>query len=98
MSPRHRGRQAVFIGTPPDDWGPVSLWSVPPSMTDLICYEKNLAMIVALGFARAHNKKQLQNSKGNRRWAIVSRHLKAKHACEHPDAIAKRRAGKGVAS
>ncbi len=95
MSPRHRGRQAVFIGTPPDDWNPSSLWSVPPSLIDLTCFERNLAMPTALGFARAHNKKQLQNGKGHRRWAIVSRHLKAKCPCEHPDAVAKRTARKG---
>ncbi len=95
MSPRHKGRQAVYLGVVPIDWKPCSLWSVPPSLSDVELYEKNLSMRDALGYARAHNKRELQNNRGNRRWAVVSRHLRARCACEHPDAIDKRRAGGG---
>ncbi len=95
MSPRYRGRQAVFIGTPPDDWSPTSFWSVPPSLVDLVCYERNVSMLSALGFARTHNKRELQIDKAHRKWAIVSRHLRARRPGEHPDSVAKRRAAKG---
>ena len=88
MSPRRHGRQAIFIGTPPDDWKPSSPWSVPPSLSNVTCYEKNLPMPAALGFCRAHNKKYLQTNQPGRPWAIVSRHLQARRPGEHPDATA----------
>ena len=98
MFPHYRGKQAVFVGVPPNDWAASSFWAVPPSLSDLVCYERNLSMQTALGFCRTFNKRELQNGKGKRKWAIVSRHLKAKRPGEHPDAIAKRRAAEGGTS
>lgn len=91
MSPKYRGRQAIFIGTPPFDWNPSSLWNVPPSLANVVCYERNLPVSSALGFARTFNKCELQKPKGMRRWAIVSRHLKANHTGEHPAARERRK-------
>ncbi len=96
MSSR-KGRQAVYLGIVPADWKPCSFWSVPPSFTGVELYEKNLPMWQALGYARTFNKSQIQNRLPGRKWAIVSRHLRARRYGEHPDAVAKRM-GKGVAS
>ena len=91
MSPRFKGRQAIYIGTPPVDWSPTSLWSVPPSLDSVVCYQKNLPMSQALAYARTFNKTEKEKPKGARRWAIVSRHLRASRPGEHPEAKALRR-------
>ncbi len=91
MSPRYKGRQAIFIGTPPADWGPSSFWSVPPRLDYVECFQKNLHMWEALGFVRRFNEAERNMPKGARKWAIVSRHLKARRTGEHPQARERRR-------
>ncbi len=97
MSPRHRGRQAIYLVVVPADFRPCSFWTVPDSFTDAVIVAKNLHMWEALGYARSHNRRAVQNRVPGRKWAIVARHIKSRRTGEHPDAVAKRRAGKGVA-
>jgi len=89
MAPRYRGRQAVYLVTVPGDWKPSSPWSVPPSFASGELYAGNLPMYQAQGFARTFNKRQIQARMPDGKWAIVSRHLKARRHGLHPLAVAE---------
>ena len=80
MSKRHiKGGTAIYIATVPASFRPQRLWDVTPEILTARLHSKNLAMSVALGFARAHNLAQVQALEHGRRpiesWAIVVRHL-----------------------
>ena len=81
----------MFIVTVPADWKPQRPWDVPPRFESGELHTKNLPMYQASGFCRVFNKRQLQENMPQRKWAIVSKHLKARNAGEHPDARAKRK-------
>ena len=80
MSKRHiKGGTAIYIATVPASFRPQRLWDVTPEILSARLHSKNLAMSVALGFARAHNLAQVQALEHGRpieTWAIVMRHLK----------------------
>jgi len=76
-----RGRKAVYIVTTGPDFTPQRPWDVPPSFCSGVLYVKNLDLREALGFARSFNKRaveQREAGRWDRRWAILSRHLKAR--------------------
>jgi len=81
---RSRGRQAVYIGILPTGFKPQRPWDIPPSLSELTLFEKNLPMCQAQGYCRVFNKRSMLER--SRRWAIVSKHLKANRHGEHPDA------------
>lgn len=79
MVHRLKGRQAVYLVDVPADWKPQRLWDVPPSFSRGELYAKNLKPKEALGFARTHNKNEvqaIQAGRGTGKWAIVSKHLR----------------------
>ncbi|MCX7429021.1 MAG: hypothetical protein NTW96_25765 [Planctomycetia bacterium] len=93
MAPSNTGRQAVYIGTLPETFKPQRVWDVPPSLTSVELYAKNLSMEQAAGFARTFNKAQMELPPPGRRWALVVKHLKTRGHGEHPDAIRARKGG-----
>jgi len=75
-----KGGTAVFICTVPPTFKPQRCWDIPDEILTAYLHAKNLAMPVALGFARVHNMTQVQALVQVQRpietWAVVSRHLK----------------------
>ena len=89
MAPKH-GRQVVMIGVLPEDWKPQRPWDIPPKLTALEVFVKNVSPTHAAGFTRAFNKRQLDNGLPERKWALYVRHTKYRRCGEHPDATRKR--------
>lgn len=81
MAFRSKGRQAVYLVSPPPDWKPQRLWDFPPVFSDGQLVARNLTPQTAAGYARTHNKGVLERFQREKiaidRWAIVGRHLKA---------------------
>jgi hypothetical protein len=83
MSPKsergrfHKGRESVFLVVLPEDYKPQRPWDVPDGFTAAELFIKNVAMSQARSFCRLYNWRQIQRGLPDRRWAIVSRHLRA---------------------
>ncbi len=74
-----KGGTAIFICTVPPTFKPQRCWDVPDEILTAYLHAKNLAMSVALGFARVHNIAQVRAFEHGSpivSWAIVIRHLK----------------------
>jgi len=74
----HR-KQSVFLCRVPETFRPQRPWTVPEEVLSATLHAKNLTVPDANGFARAHNKRQVQavmEGKPVESWAIVSRGLK----------------------
>ena len=83
----YRAKQAVYIVTAPPDYKPQRPWDVLPSFLSGELYAKNLTMNAAHGIARTFNALALRDhchGKWDRRWAIVSKHLKSRRHGRHP--------------
>lgn len=81
MASRSKGRQAVYLVSPPPDWKPQRPWDFPPSFSTGQLVAKNLTPQTAAGYARTANKATLERFQRDKtpidKWAIVGRHLKA---------------------
>jgi len=95
MPSRRKGKQAVYLVVTPPEFRPVRPWDVAPSFLSGELYAKNLSMDGAHHAARVFNKRAVQSRQDHtwdHRWAIVSKHLKARRYGKHP------LAGKGGAA
>jgi len=98
MSSRAKAKQAVYLVLTPPEFRPTSLWDVAPSFLSGELYAKNLTMDAAHYTARTFNKVAMEHRQRHdwdHRWAIVSKHLKARNYGKHP--LASTQVGKGGA-
>lgn len=80
---RYRTGHAVFLVTVSPDFRPQRYWTWPDTFTDAELVGKNLPMVVAAGFCRTFNQRQvkhLQAGEWDCRWAIATKHLRHRYA------------------
>ncbi len=73
-----KGKQSVYLVTPPPGWKPQNVWDCIPSFTEGSLHAKNLTPRDAIGFARSFNKgavARLQQGESSQ-WAIVGKYIR----------------------
>ena len=79
MVRRLRGKQGVYLITPPADWKPQRLWDWPPTFTSGQLVARNLTPANAAGYCRTHNKQAMESVLQNEpiaTWALYVRHVR----------------------